>query len=125
MSTENCYRPGFANIGTKEKVKRYRKGWLALGFTIVLMGLLIYFDLPRTYTIFIYVPATFSALCFLQAANSFCVYYGLKGQYNFDKKKQKVTETEHKTADGKASVNILIISLTIGFFVTLLSYLVL
>lgn len=124
MDTKDCYIAGNTNIGKKERSRRSRKGWIYFFLTIVTFVALVLSDLPRVYRLLVYLPATLSALGFLQSKFSFCVYYGLKGEYHFDNNEKRVTDNEDLSADRRASLNILIVSLSIGFAVTVLAYLI-
>jgi len=123
MESKDCYIPGNVNIGKKEKARRTRNGWFYFVITIIALALMVIFDLPRIFRILIYIPATMSSLGFLQSRASFCVYYGLKGEFHMDNENKRVIDSEHLYVDRKASINILIVALSVGFAATVLAYL--
>ena len=65
-----------------------------------------------------------SALGFLQARSSFCVYYGLKKEIHMDEEEKKVDDQEANFLDRKTSINILIVSMSIGLAYTIIIYLI-
>jgi hypothetical protein len=125
MSEKEFYVPGNINIGRKEKDRRYKNGWIWLMVTVLLFLVLVYLNVPRVFRLVLYIPATMSALGFLQAAYSFCVYYGLKKEYRMNEENNSVHDDENILADRKTSINIIIVALSIGFVVTILAYLLL
>lgn len=123
MESKDCYIPGNVNIGRKEKARRIQNGWIYIVLAILAFVLMVFFDLPRIYRLLIYIPATMSALGFLQARESFCVLYGLKGEYRMDNERNKVIDSDQLSVDRKSSINIIIVALSVGLAATILAYL--
>jgi len=48
------YIPGVCNIGKKEIKRRKQAGWTGLIITVILQGLLLYFDMPHPWRIITY-----------------------------------------------------------------------
>src|ERR1035437_6250616 len=102
---ENKYIPGVCNIGREEIKQRKIVGIIGFTATVVTLFLLIYFNTPKSFKLFIFIPAVISSIGFLQARAHFCIYYGWASLFNFDSlgKKNKVEKDEYKIADKKKS----------------------
>ena len=50
------YIPGVCNIGKSEIKRRKQAGWSGLIITVILLGLLVYFDVPRPWRLVIFIP---------------------------------------------------------------------
>jgi len=50
---------------------------------VILLGLLVYFDVPRPWRLVIFIPAMMTAIGSLQARMHFCAYFGMQGVFNF------------------------------------------
>ena len=123
MPYNECYIPGKFNINKSERQRRLRNGWLYLVITISFFLFSFLFNLPQIFKVLVYIPATLSALGFVQYYYSFCVYYGLKKIDKTTEDVKIVKDDEDNEADKKTSINILVVSLSIGFLVTILLFL--
>jgi hypothetical protein len=125
MQSNECYIAGSVNVGRKERKRRYKNGWFYLVVCLALFLMIYFFKLPRAFGLLIYIPAALSALGFLQAANSFCVYYGLRKEYRLDNESNNVQDEEDIVADKKTSINIIVVALSIALVATFFAYILL
>ncbi len=94
--TQAEYAPGVCNIGPAEIARRRRVGWIGLGATVVVLGLLIVIDAGRWWMLLLFPPATMSAAGFLQAHFRFCAGFSRAGVFNFG----PIGQTEQVTDEG-------------------------
>lgn len=125
MQDKECYIPGNTNIGKKERARRRRNGWFYLLVCLASFLLIYILKLPRVFGLIIYIPAALSALGFLQASNSFCVYYGLKKEYRLDRESNSVQDEQDALDDKRTSINIIVVVLSIALAVTFIAYILL
>ncbi len=119
------YVPGVCNIGKREIKKRKQAGWAGLIITVILLGLLIYFDKPRPWRLVIFIPAMIMAIGFLQARMHFCAYFGMQGVFNFSPeigKTDTVEQAEFRALDRRKGWQIITYSAIIGAVVAIISY---
>ncbi len=85
MIEETTYIPGTCNIGKEEVQRRKRIMIASLAFSIIFMvtGQLLHFS-PALKAVLFLPLATF-ILCAQQTYRRFCVAFGLKGLFNFEK----------------------------------------
>ncbi len=124
-AVENKYIPGVCNIGKSEIERRKQAGWSGLIITLILLGLLIYFDVPRSWRFVIFIPAMITAIGFLQARMHFCAYFGMHGVFNFSPdlgKTDTVEQAEFRAMDRRKAWQIIAYSAIIGAVVTIISY---
>jgi hypothetical protein len=122
---ENKYVPGVCNIGRSEIKRRKQAGWTGLIITVILLGLLIYFDMPRSWRLVIFIPAIIMAIGFLQARMHFCAYFGMQGVFNFSSdigKTDTVEQAEFRSMDRRKAWQIIAYSAIIGAVVAIISY---
>jgi len=121
--TQTEYVPGVCNIGPAEIARRRRVGWIGLGVTAVLFGVLIAVDAGRWWMLLVFLPATMSASGFLQAHFRFCAGFSRAGVFNFGPigQTQRVEDQESLAADRKRGNQILLYSMLIGAAVALLA----
>jgi len=119
------YIPGVCNIGKSEIKRRKQAGWSGLIITLILLGLLIYFDMPRSWRLVIFIPAMMTAIGFLQAQMHFCAYFGMQGVFNFSPeigKTDTVEQAEFRAMDRRKAWQIITYSAIIGAVIAIISY---
>ena len=117
------YIPGVCNIGPQEKRLRVVAGWIGLIVTVVVAFIFVYIQASTTLRLVIFLPATFSAMGFLQAAFNFCVAFGTRGLFNVANpagQTAQVTQSDFRKIDQRKAVQIIIYSVVIGVLVTIL-----
>ncbi|CAG1001590.1 MAG: hypothetical protein OIN86_05570 [Candidatus Methanoperedens sp.] len=128
MSNDNAedkYIPGVCNIGKSEIKRRKQAGWSGLIITVILLGLLVYFDVPRPWRLVIFIPAMMTAIGFLQAHMHFCAYFGMQGVFNFSPeigKTDTVEQAEFRAMDRRKAWQIITYSAIIGAVIAIISY---
>jgi len=122
--TKNKYVPGVCNIGPAEIKKRKQAGWIGFGDTIVLLGILIYFNATPIWRLTLFIPAMMLSTGFLQAYIHYCAYLGLASLFNFNDvgKTDTIQLEELRTRDRQKAWLIIIYSLLIGLTITFFPY---
>src|SRR4051812_750786 len=97
----NQYIPGTCNIGKKEIQRRYLQFTAGIVVTLLCISLVESNQLKSAWKLLIFIPLTYSVLCFLQAFFKFCVLFGIKGVYNFNDKRitTKITNEDYRSKD--------------------------
>jgi len=116
------YAPGTCNIGSHEKRARFR-----IGILFELVSVLSAFVLFRSgFEWLVFIPIFISALGFIQARQSFCVYYGLRGEYNFKEIgfAKKVSQSLNNRKDIFQSIKLVLISVSIAAAITIVFLLI-
>ncbi len=124
-NVEDKYIPGVCNIGKSEIKRRKQAGWSGLIITVILLGLLVYFDAPRPWRLVIFIPAMMAAIGFLQARMHFCAYFGMHGVFNFGPdigKTDTVEQAEFRAMDRRKAWRIITYSAIIGAVAAIISY---
>lgn len=123
-SNDNHYVPGVCNIGKEEIRKRMRTGWSGLILTVITATLLLWLGADRPWRLLILIPATMSAIGFIQAYSRFCVYFGFGHLFNFGEtgKTDTIEQAEFRAKDRAKAWQILGYCITIGLIVALLFY---
>lgn len=121
------YIPGVCNIGRAETKLRRKIGWIFLIVTIALLAELILIKANPLWRLSTFIPATVSAIGFLQAQMHFCVAYADQGIFNFDSlgKSDEVTDKAAKTKDKNKGNQIKLYAALIGAAVAAISYFIL
>ncbi len=125
MSSNSEYVPGVCNIGPAEIRMRRLSGWVALVFTILLWGAFFLFRVPAPWRLLLFIPATGSAVGFLQAAMHFCANFGMRGVFNFGPqvgKTDTVEQAEFRRQDRRKALQILLYSSLVGIAVAAAGY---
>ena len=125
MQTENRYIPGVCNIGDGEVKRRKLAGLAGLVITVLLYGLLVYSDAPRSLRLIVFIPAVLAAIGFLQARTHFCAYFGMRGVYNFSYEvgvTEAVEQAEFRAQDVRKAWQIIIYSVIIGAVAAVIAY---
>ncbi|MBE0520671.1 MAG: hypothetical protein IBX39_00165 [Candidatus Methanoperedenaceae archaeon] len=122
---QDKYIPGVCNIGKSEVKRRKQAGWSGLIITVILLGLLIYFDMPRPWRLVIFIPAMIMAIGFLQARMHFCAYFGMHGVFNLSPdigKTDTVEQAEFRAMDRRKAWRIITYSAITGAVIAIISY---
>jgi hypothetical protein len=126
MSLNSEYIPGVCNIGPPEITKRKQAAWIGLAFTIGLWIVFAILRVPSEWKLLLFLPATMSAIGFLQARMKFCVAFGMIGVFNFSLKVGKtdtVDQAEYRRKDKQKALQLIIYSVLIGIVVAVVGYL--
>ena len=117
------YIPGVCNIGPAETARRRRVGQAGAAATVGLAALLTITRAPRLWRLLLAVPATMSAVGFIQAARHFCAAFGWRGVFNFGGrgKAESVEEAAAREEDRRIALRIGLESAAVGAAVALLS----
>ncbi len=83
QTTRDAYSAGACNIGEAEIARRRMAGHLGLAVSIGLLAVLVVTGAPHLLRLFMFLPATGSAVGYLQAKLRFCAAFGSRGVYNF------------------------------------------
>jgi hypothetical protein len=119
-----AYRPGECNIGPAEIRMRFWAGHLGLLATVTLFVALVVLDVDRTWRLLLFVPATGSAVGYLQAWLRFCAAFGIRGVFNFGSEARNtraVADPQARRRDRVRALQIVGASVVIGLAVALLA----
>ena len=124
MQAQNQYMPGVCNIGENEITRRKNAGWIGLIVTVIPYILFAYIEVPRFWRLLIFIPATASAVGFLQARMHFCAYFGMRGVFNFAEigKTDTVEKAEFREKDRRKAWQIITYSVIVGVIITIPAY---
>jgi hypothetical protein len=125
MAQKTEYIPGVCNIGPAEIRMRRISGWIGLGATLLLWALFFIFRVPAPWRLILFIPATMSAVGFLQAAMHFCAAFGVMGVFNFGPnvgKTDTIEQAEFRRKDRLKAFEILLYSSLIGIAVAIAGY---
>lgn len=122
-ATADAYEAGACNIGPAEIATRRRSGHLGAALTVGLLALLLAVDAPPLARLLIAIPATMSAVGYLQAYLHFCAAYGFWGAFNFGQlgNRQTVIDPESQARDRRRALQIALAGMGIGLAVGLLA----
>ncbi len=126
MSSKSEYIPGVCNIGPAELRRRKQTGWIGLVTTILLWFAFFAFDAPALWRLLLFIPATITAVGFLQAAMHFCAAFGILGVFNFGPKvgiTDTVEQAEFRRKDRQKALLILLYTVLIGIATAVAGYL--
>jgi ABC-type uncharacterized transport system permease subunit len=119
-TTNNVYVPGTCNIGPEEIKMRIMSGWIGLIVSVIAAIALVYIPISPWFRLFLFFPATVSALGFLQSAFHFCVAFGMEGLFNVSNavgKTESVSQQEFRKADKRKAILIITYSVWIGIVI--------
>jgi hypothetical protein len=121
--TTDTYVPGVCNIGPVEIARRHRAGQAGAAVTVGLAALLTITRAPRAWRLLLAIPATVSAVGFIQAARHFCAAFGWRGIFNFGGpgSAESVEEAAARAEDRRLALRIALESSAVGAAVALLS----
>lgn len=80
MSRE--YRPGTCNIGSAERQRRFRIGWVSFLVAAVYTVVAVMSSWPRWTLLLAVVPWFGGFLGYLQGRRAFCIGFAMRGVYN-------------------------------------------
>ena len=117
------YIPGVCNIGPAETARRRRAGQAGAAATVALAAFLTITRAPRPWRLLLALPATVSAVGFIQAARHFCAAFGWRGVFNFGGvgEAESVEEAAAREEDRRTARRIGLESAAVGAAVALLS----
>jgi hypothetical protein len=121
--TADAYEAGVCNIGPAEIAARRRSGHIGAALTVGLLALLLAVDAPPLVRLLVAIPATMSAIGYLQAYLHFCAAYGFWGAFNFGRlgNRQTVTDSHSQARDRRRALQIAVAGMGIGLAVGLLA----
>lgn len=121
--TAHAYQAGVCNIGPAEIAARRRSGHVGAVLTVGLLALLLALDAPPLARLLVAVPATMSAIGYLQAYLHFCAAYGFWGAFNFGRlgNRQTVIDPDSQARDRRRALQIALAGMGIGLAVGLLA----
>jgi hypothetical protein len=122
MGSKTEYIPGVCNIGPAEIRMRRRVGWLGLAATLILWAGFLVLHVPAPWRLFLFLPASFGATGFLQAAMRFCAGFGQRGVFNFGSeigKTEGVERADFRLKDRRKARLIGLYSVLIGIAVAI------
>lgn len=122
----STYTPGTCNIGKAEIRQRFRIGWAGLLVTVVSWIFFARFRLSAPWFALLFIPATLSALGFVQASSHFCVAFGMRGVFNVSealRARESVEQAAFRAKDKRKAVRILLCSVLIGAAAAVSAYL--
>jgi hypothetical protein len=126
-TTKNEYVPGVCNIGKAEVKQRRMLGWIGLVICVTLWAAFAGFNIPAAWRLLVFIPATLSAIGFLQAAWHFCAKFGLGGVFNFGANvghTDTVEQAAYRRKDRQTALIIIGLSAFIGMVVATAVYFV-
>lgn len=102
---------------------RRRSGHIGAALSIALLAVLLAVDADPLARLLIAIPATMSAVGYLQAALHFCAAYGLRSAFNFGPigRRQAVLDPESGARDRRRALQIVLAGSGIGLAVALLA----
>jgi hypothetical protein len=120
------YAPGACNIGPAEVALRRRLGHAGLAVTAALGAALLGSDRHPAWRLALALPAAGAAAGYLQARQRFCVDFGWRGVYNFDRlgHEQPVTSDQARAQDRRRALRLAAASAGIGLGVAAAAMLV-
>ncbi len=106
---ETGYHAGQCNIGPVEIKRRLRIGYIGLILMIVFILFAEYYQVPKVWKLFIFLPAFYCLSGFIQARKKFCYVYGYQGLMSFKGRKSlsKVKENSDLHRDRKNAIEII------------------
>jgi hypothetical protein len=124
MNTQNEYIPGTCNIGPKEVAMRKRASIYAAIFFIVLAILMFTLQVDKNWRFLLFFPAATFGVTFQQWYFKFCVYFGLKGVFNFGAMGQQFTidQKENYKKDRVKVAKMIAAGMAFGAAVTTIIY---
>jgi len=118
MST--TYIPGVCNIGPAEIKLRKITGTVGLYITVILFAIFMVAGVAPSWRLLLFIPATISAIGYLQARFRFCIHFGTTGLFNMGTnldRTETVEKATYRRKDQRKAVAIAGLSAGIGLFV--------
>ena len=121
---EEKYIPGTCNIGNEQLAKRKRFALKSVLATILCVAFLQAFHLDKIWRLAMFFPFALTTIGIQQVYFKFCYVFGIKGYYGFGelKKTRTVQEDEFKKSDKAKAMRMIVTSVLIGLFLTILYY---
>ncbi len=115
----NEYIPGQCNLGIDEINSRKWKSLIGLIVSVLYIIMLYLFHVTNEWRLFLFIPLFYSVICYYQAQRKFCVVFGIKGIFNFEKigKSTNVTNDLFKLQDRRNAWRIIFISFIFTFII--------
>lgn len=116
-ASDDTYTPGVCNIGRAERKLRWIVGWVGAVATLGVWGWFAYSEAMPAARLAIALPATVSALGFLQARARFCVKYGFGGVFSVGPRAgqtESVEDAAFRKADQQRSLAIVAGAVLVG-----------
>ena len=101
-------------------------GWTGMLAAVITWSLLIWIHPGRIWSLILFVPATLSAMGFIQGQLHFCAGFGLTHLYNFGPgagTADTVLQAEFRKQDRRKAVQIIAYSLAAGAGISLIAFL--
>lgn len=120
------YVAGSCNIGAAEVRTRRIFAWFGAISTTLLAAFIIVIDADRAFRIGLFLPLLGTAIGFAQARRRFCMAYGWKGVFNFDRlgNIDRVVDEEARKADRQLVLRIFGQSAAMAAAATVILYLI-
>lgn len=77
------YRPGYCNIGTDERKKRYTVAGISMVAALGYLGAVVVFALPSGLLLGLFALLSVAIEWYIQARTAFCARFALLGKYDF------------------------------------------
>ena len=125
--TSHDYVPGMCNIGPAERRMRRLVGVVGALVTVALLIWLLLVDAHWSWRLLLVIPASVSAMGFLQDSLHFCAAFGFKGIFNVINSAgvtDNVELEDFRKKDRRKAINILLWAFAIGLAVVAVSLLV-
>jgi len=113
------------NIGPAEIRRRKQAGYVGLGATAVLAGILAVAHAPAAFRLLIFFPVSAAAVGFLQGYLHFCARFGMMGVFNFRSnvgRTDTVLQAAFRAKDRRKALRIAAYSGLVGLAAALSAY---
>ena len=116
------YIPGSCNLGKAEVRSRQFVALVGLIMSITSFVGLVGVSASRSTRWTIFAPLLVFAVGFIQSRKKFCLAFGFMGTFNLGKLGQlsRVADPEHRKADRKTAITLLLQALVLAFAITVL-----
>ena len=116
------YIPGSCNLGKAEVRSRQFVALVGLIMSITTFVGLVGVSASRSTRWTIFAPLLVFAVGFIQSRKKFCLAFGFMGTFNLGKLGQlsRVADPEHRKADRKTAITLLLQALVLAFAITVL-----
>ena len=120
MQESNQYIPGTCNIG-KEEIRLRKNTTISMAIlSIALIILFVLLDVDKVWRLTLFLPFIGFSIGAIQWHNRFCVYFGIKGVFNFEKRgtESNVIEEELRRLDISKARRMIAIALSFSIALT-------
>lgn len=125
MQDHDRYIPGVCNIG-QEEIRLRKSNAIFMGvLCIVLVVAFLYFEVDKAWRLLLFFPVTGLAVGIQQWRMRFCVYFGMKGLFNFGStdSRDSVMEAELRKQDRAKAMRMIAVSIISGLVLAIAFYL--